>query len=92
MTQRVQSLLQSGVLIDVALALTLAEGLALFWLHKQRRGMAPSAIIGQLLAGVMLLLALRCALRGADYRWTLLFFSASLPAHLFDLLLRSRSD
>jgi hypothetical protein len=86
-----QALLQSGVLIDVALALTAVESLVLLWLHRQRGGLPPNAIAGQLLAGVMLLLALRCALRGADYRWTLLFFSASLPAHLFDLLTRAQN-
>jgi hypothetical protein len=88
----VQTLLQSGVLIDLALALTALECLGLAWLHKRERVSMPlGAIAGQLLAGVMLLLALRCALKGADYRWTLLFFSASLPAHLYDLRLRARS-
>jgi hypothetical protein len=78
-------------LIDVALALTFVEFLALLWLSRRRKiALVPSAIAGQLLAGIMLLLALRCALRGADYRWTWLFFSASLPAHLWDLLQRAR--
>lgn len=85
-----QALLRSGVLIDVALALTFVEYVALLWLSRRGKlRLTPSAIAGQLLAGMMLLLALRCALRGADYRWTLLFFSASLPAHLFDLLQRA---
>jgi hypothetical protein len=77
-----------AVFIDVALVVTALEVLVLLWLRVR-----PSAIAGQLLAGVMLLLALRCAVRGADSSWTLLFFSASLPAHLYDLRLRTtRSD
>jgi hypothetical protein len=32
----------------------------------------------------------RCALTGADYRWTAALVTASLPAHLFDLARRTR--
>lgn len=86
-----QTLLQSGGLVDLALGLTVIECLALLWLHRRELVSMPmSAIAGQLLAGVMLLLALRCALVDADYRWTLLFLSLSLPAHLFDLRMRAR--
>lgn len=84
-----QELWRSGRFIDLALAMTALEWIGLVVLRRTRgSGLAPSAIAGQLLAGVMLLLALRCALRGDDYRWPLLFFSASLPAHVFDLMKR----
>jgi hypothetical protein len=87
-----QALWLSGRFIDLALAMTTLEWIALVVLRRVRgQGLAPGAIAGQLLAGMMLLLALRCALTGADYRWPLLFFSASLPAHVFDLLRRMRA-
>jgi hypothetical protein len=87
-----QALWQSGRFIDLALAMTALEWIALVVLRRVRgKGLAPSAIAGQLLAGMMLLLALRCVLTGADYRWPLLFFSTSLPAHIFDLVKRTRA-
>jgi hypothetical protein len=88
----VQELWQSARFVDLAIALTGVEWVALLVLRRTRgRGLAPGAIAGQLLAGLMLLLALRCVLVGADYRWTLLLFSASLPAHVFDLVKRARA-
>jgi len=87
-----QELWQSGRCIDLAIALTGVEWIVLLVMRTKRgRGLAPAAIAGQLLAGVMLLLALRCVLRGADYRWALLFMTASLPAHVFDLMKRARA-
>jgi hypothetical protein len=81
----------SGRAVDVILALVLLEAVALALGHRLRgRGVALLDLLGQTLAGVMLLLALRCALTGADYRWTGVFLTASLPAHLFDLARRMR--
>lgn len=40
----------------------------------------------RLLPGALLLLALRSALTGADWRWTALLLALSLPVHLADLV------
>ncbi len=86
-----KALLDSGALIDLALVVLCLE---VAWLVASRRrgsrGLHPLDLLGQLLAGAMLMLGLRCALTGADYRWTLAFLSASFPAHLFDLARRLR--
>jgi hypothetical protein len=84
-------LLSSGRLIDVALAIIGLEALALLALRQRGAwGIRPLDLLGQLLAGALLLLAVRCAVTGADYRWTLALLSASFPAHVFDLARRAR--
>ncbi len=80
----------SGRAIDLILVVVGIEVLVLLLRHRlSGRGLAPIDLIGQLLAGALLLLAVRCALTGADYRCTAAFLIASLPAHLFDLVRRS---
>ncbi|MFO0736490.1 MAG: hypothetical protein U0270_11445 [Labilithrix sp.] len=74
-------------LIDVALAVVAGEVVLLF-VYGARLGLRPLDVIGQLLAGVLLMIAVRCAVSGVDHRWTLVFLSASFPAHLFDLARR----
>ncbi len=84
-------LLHTGALIDVAVVVV---GLELALLVALRRrmpaGLAPLDLVGQLLAGVLLMLAVRCAVTGADDRWTLGLLTASFPAHVFDLVRRAR--
>lgn len=80
----------SGHAIDLILAIVGIEVLVL--LTRQRwsgRGLRPLDLLGQLLSGALLLLAVRCALTGADYRFTAALLLASFPAHLFDLARRS---
>jgi len=82
--------LRSGRAIDLILVIVGVEVLGLLALRRYRgRGIPPLDLLGQLLAGALLLLAVRCALVGADYRWTAACLTASLPAHLFDLARRS---
>lgn len=87
----------SGRVIDVILSVVVVEALVLVVLSRARgaaptpKGFSALDVIGQLLAGFLLLIAVRCALTGADYRWTVVFLTASLPAHLYDLARRSRS-
>ena len=82
----------NGHLIDIAIAVIVLELVVLLSIRqKTRAGLRPLDLIGQLSAGVCLLLAVRCAVTGADYRWTLFFLSASFPAHLFDLTRRARA-
>jgi hypothetical protein len=87
-----KDLLVTGHLIDVALVVVGLEALALVAARARLgRGLRPLDVLGQLLAGLLLMLAVRCAVTGADYRWTLAFVSASFPAHVFDLARRSRA-
>ncbi len=54
-------LLKSGALIDVAVACIGVELLALLGVRRLRGGLRVADVIGQLLAGALLLLAVRCA-------------------------------
>jgi hypothetical protein len=84
-----KDLFSSGVLIDLALVVIGMEMLALLVLRRPT--LRPLDVIGQLLAGALLLGALRCVIAGVDYRYTLLLLSLSFPAHVFDLVRRSRA-
>jgi hypothetical protein len=87
----VEHLLVSGALTDLALGVIVLEAFLLVVArHRLGVGLRPGDVLGQLLAGAMLLLALRSALTGGSYLWTLGFVSASFPAHLFDLARRAR--
>jgi hypothetical protein len=87
-----KALFDSGALIDVALIVIALELAALIAFRSRiAQGLRPLDIFGQLAAGALLLLGVRCAVIGSDYRWTLLCLTASFPAHLFDLSRRARS-
>jgi hypothetical protein len=89
----VNELFTSGRAIDVAL-LCIAVEVVLLLVIRQRtsRGLRPLDLFGQLLAGALLLLGVRCAVTGADYRWTAACLMASFPAHIFDLMRRWRAS
>jgi len=78
--------------VDLALGAVAVEVLGL-WVYRRARGagLKLADIIGQLLAGALLLAAVRTAWTGADPLWTLALLGASLPAHLFDLMRRTRA-
>ncbi|MFO0580377.1 MAG: hypothetical protein U1A78_40920 [Polyangia bacterium] len=83
----------SGRAVDLVLAVLGLEVAALGWLWARRgRGVAPLDLLGLVLPGALLLGALRCALTGADVRWTAVLVTASFPAHLFDLVRRARAQ
>jgi hypothetical protein len=84
-------LFSSGHAIDIVLLVLAVEAFALWlWHARSGQGLPPLDLLGQLLSGALLLLALRCALTGGDYRLTALLVSASFPAHVFDLARRAR--
>jgi len=86
-------LFRSGRIVDVALVVIVLELLFLIAMRQRLApGLRPLDLIGQLSAGFMLLLGVRFAVAGADYRWTLLLLTASFPAHLFDLSRRARAS
>ena len=85
------ALLASGRLIDIVLALTALEAIALIlYFRRSGRGVPPGEYLGALAPGLCLLLALRCGVSGADWTWTLLWLLAALAAHLADLRRRWR--
>ena len=71
----------SGHAADLVLAVLAAEWL---WLVT-RRGWPVGVATCRLLPGALMIVALRLALTGADWRWIALALGASLPPHLLDL-------
>lgn len=79
----------NGRIIDLILGLVLIEGILLAAYHRRTgRGLPPRELVGFLLSGFLLLLALRAALVGAWWGWVSLALTASLLTHLLDLRLR----
>jgi hypothetical protein len=73
----------SAFLVDAAIAITLAEWLALSLYHRHTgRGLAPRSFRWNLVSGLCLMLALRCALQGQDWIWGAGCLAASGLAHL----------
>jgi hypothetical protein len=82
----VTSLFASGHIIDAILVLTLLECLCiLIYRARTRRGPAPTPFVVNVLAGVCLMIALRCALTGGWWGWIALCLIGSLVLHLADL-------
>lgn len=81
-----EQLVRSGQVADVILACLVLEALALLaWRRLTGRGMPPADVLGLLLPGAFLVLALRLALTGAVWPLIPLALVAALGAHLFDL-------
>ena len=79
-------LFASGRIVDIVLAITAIEAALLIAYHRRTgRGPAPKDVVGMLLAGACLMLALREALVGAEWRWIALWLAAAFVAHLNDL-------
>lgn len=88
-------LIADGSLINIALGLVVLEVVVLLVLAwRGRIAMQPVDVLGQLLAGGILLLAVRLAMADVDPRIVLGLIAASLPPHAFDLArrLRARGD
>jgi hypothetical protein len=82
----------SGVhVIDLILVIVAAEfvGITVYW-KARRRGIAPAQLIPNLLAGALLLVALRFALSGQDWRWILACLALAGIANAADLRQRWR--
>ena len=77
---------ENGWVIDVALALVGLEVVILWMVFRRRaQGLRLPDLLGQTFAGVLLLLAVRCALTDAPWTWVAGFLAASFPAHLWEL-------
>jgi len=80
-----------GWIVDLVLVLVAVEAVALvaIWIKRGRAASLPG-VVANLLAGAFLLVALRCALGGADWRWIALAMIGALVAHIADLTDRWR--
>ncbi|MGF1620499.1 MAG: hypothetical protein ACFCUR_07790 [Rhodomicrobiaceae bacterium] len=78
-----EQLFTSGRVVDLILALMIAEYIAL-WLYLGRSVVALR-LAGYLASGAFLLLALRVALTDGGWIWIALFLAAAFTVHLLDL-------
>lgn len=84
-------LFASGRIVDAVIAIMALEALVLLGLRRRRGlGLAAADLLGNLAAGLFLLLALRAALLEAAWPWIAASLAAALPAHLYDLARRWR--
>ena len=83
--------LASAHIVDLVLAIVGLETviIALYW-HLTRRGIAPAQMLPNLLAGALLLLALRLALAGYPWPWYTACLAAAGIANVADLRQRWR--
>lgn len=83
-----EDFVQSGRAVDVVLLVIAVEFIALVSLAREKRARAALTWFFALMPGVMLLLALRAALVGADWPWVASLIAASFPFHLIDIVRR----
>ncbi len=87
------ALFANGRVVDLVIILTICEGGFLVWLRRRTgRGLSFADVVGNLAAGVFLMLALRSALVGDDWRVIAICLALALVAHLGDLSRRWRSS
>jgi len=86
-----QEMFANGRIIDAILLLMVAEA-AVLGLYNRRtgRGLPARQVVTVLMAGGLLMLALRAALTGAAWSSVALFLGLGLIAHLADLAGRWR--
>ena len=78
-------------LVDAVIVFTLLEGAALIaWHRATGRGVAPREFAINMVAGLFLMLALRCLVRDSGAAWVALCLLAAGAAHGSDLWLRWR--
>ena len=89
MTAWVQVWVIGGGLIDTIIAITLLEVAALLLYHHQtKRGLMPREYLLNVLSGLCLMLALRCALAGSAWYFISAFLMAAGLAHVADIAMR----
>ena len=80
------SLFTSGRIADLVLAVLVLEAIVLTWRHARSGAGPPPGVFAPMIgAGVLLVLALRCALTGAPWPWMALLLSGAGLVHLLDL-------
>jgi hypothetical protein len=88
-----EALFASGRIADIALGVMALEAVVVYVLTALRGdGERYRALLTNLAAGACLVIAVRLALVGADWRWIAAALAASLVAHSLDLAMRLRSS
>jgi hypothetical protein len=78
--------LSSGHAIDLILAIVALEGVTLaLWLRAKGKPWSWAELVGPVIAGIFLMLALRNVLTGGNALQTAFWLGCSGPAHLYDL-------
>lgn len=77
----------SGRAVDVVLAVLLLEAIWLTW-----RGRPALEVAGIILPAILMMVALRAAITGADWPFIALPLAAAFPVHLYDLYRRYRRN
>jgi hypothetical protein len=76
----------SAGIVDLVVVLAVAEALGIVGYRLMTgRGPAPGGFMANMLSGISLLVALRCAIGGAWFGWIALCLLASLLFNLIDL-------
>lgn len=84
-----EALFKSGAIIDWILLLMAVEVIALLaWRHFSGTGVAPSALLPFLAAGVCLMLAVKFALTGQDWTRVAMALGGAFIFHLADVTFR----
>ncbi len=87
--QWLQQWVVGGGLIDTIIAITLLETAALLLYHQQtKRGLMPRDYLLNVISGLCLMLALRCAVQAGEWYFTALFLTAAGAAHVADIAQR----
>ncbi len=87
MSELVAAWFASGRIVDLAIAITLVEAIALIaWRRATGSGIAARQLIPNLAAGLCLMLAVRAALTGAAWSWLALALVGAGAAHCIDLV------
>ena len=80
-----------GGLIDTIIIITVIEVTVLLLYHYQtKRGLKPRDYLFNVVSGLCLMLALRCALSGSSWYVVSVFLLAAGLAHVTDIVLRLR--
>lgn len=87
----IDELFSSGQIIDLILAFVVIEA-ALLAFFRNWHGISLPGLLGNLLSGACLLLALRIALVGGSWQWIALALVGALLAHILDFNSRWRGE
>jgi hypothetical protein len=82
-----QRFFESGLVIEIAIALIMLEMIGVLWLRRK----AGLIVVLGLIPGLCLMIALLAALHNGDWRIIAFWITASLPFHLIDLRFRLRN-
>ena len=89
MNEALAQFFSSGRAVDLAIAITVMEGVVLAFYHRVTgRGVAPKQYVLNVMSGLCLMLALRLAMTGSAWLWVALSLSMSGVIHAVDMASR----